>query len=599
MVSYINKPIRDGNLQTAALLTGINQTDHFKQFDVLSEKISNNCFSLVTILKSRNCPNIKSSIESLVAGIIYNRPETAVNDQENDEEEENFHVKLKKKQLTLSALETFYHEMYRRDSKQPKLVIMLADFEQFNTSVVQDLISIMCSYSSRIPFVLIIGIATALKTIHNVLPFHITNKISVNIFQTESSSSMLNRILDEVILSHQCPFFLSGKSFKVLLDIFLFYDYSLHSFIQGFKMFMLEEYATNAYRTVYCQNGKGYPEKIYQLSHDNCEWIRRNCPSFRRYVESLEDPAKRIELIEKDDALKILLHQKSRRTFRYFFQFFCCLRMLAVLIEDLPRNNLGKQLRELYPICAETEITKCEEFQECFKLLRFSSKDQFLAKLDKVIEIVHKYVNAEEVNELCRKNFKYVYEKLLHHRENIANAGMTPVKSPEKTTTATTAEVNKKGAVGRHEMLQKLKESAMSQPNTKVVYEYERALYNCLDYIHDLFERHLVPFNKGYLFCELFIFSDCQPVRRHIIGASRSSLHNALENPYHYLQCKCCALKECEQILPTMPDISVAYKLHLECNKFINLYDWLQSFAMVVDSKDQDDDEENISQEVQ
>lgn len=44
-----------------------------------------------------------------------------------------------------------------------------------------------------------------------------------------------------------------------------------------------------------------------------------------------------------------------------------------------------------------------------------------------------------------------------------------------------------------------------------------------------------------------------------------------------YLQCDCCELEFTDQILKTMPDISIVYKLHLE-SRFdqINMYDWLQ-----------------------
>ena len=31
-----------------------------------------------------------------------------------------------------------------------------------------------------------------------------------------------------------------------------------------------------------------------------------------------------------------------------------------------------------------------------------------------------------------------------------------------------------------------------------------------------------------------------------------------------------------EEITPDLPDAAVAYKLHLECGKMINLFDWLQ-----------------------
>lgn len=42
-------------------------------------------------------------------------------------------------------------------------------------------------------------------------------------------------------------------------------------------------------------------------------------------------------------------------------------------------------------------------------------------------------------------------------------------------------------------------------------------------------------------------------------------------------QCDCCELEFPDQVLKTMPDVCIAYKLHLE-SRFdqINIYDWLQ-----------------------
>ncbi|KAG5676317.1 hypothetical protein PVAND_006163 [Polypedilum vanderplanki] len=581
--------LNDPNLQTAVLLTGVNQTDHFKQFDSLSTKIYNNCYSIVTILKSRDCPNIKSAIETLVHGLIYN---TSKNNEDDENEDESINVKLKKKQLTLSVLEAWFNGNYKTSKKKPKLVIMLADFEQFNPVVMQELIGILCAYTFRLPLILILGIATAFKTLHNVLPFHITSKITANVFQAQSATSMLNQILDEIILTHQCPFFLSGKSFNVLVDIFLFYDYSLHSFIQGFKIFMLEQFMTNSFSSIYSPEGKMYDGVIDSLTHEECENIRKSCMSFRKFVEEQEDPQVRIDLIKNDDELKKLIIKQKLRIYRYFYKFFICLRMLSILIEDLPRNNLGTLLRELYPVCANEEIIKNEDFKECFKYLRFTSKDQFINKLDKVIKILDISLTDNTLNNLAKSKFIKTLEKLQSHREKIFNAGMAPVKvdTPQKS-----VEVTGEKAMSRLQMMEKLKESAMNNAPRTVI-EYEKCLIECLDYLHNVFEKNLVPFNKGPALVELFIFSDYSSIRRQIVGAPRGAIHNALSNPHHYLQCSCCELKDNEQILPSMPDICIAYKLHLECNKFINLYDWLQAFSMVVDNNE---DEESIKPEVQ
>ena len=40
-------------------------------------------------------------------------------------------------------------------------------------------------------------------------------------------------------------------------------------------------------------------------------------------------------------------------------------------------------------------------------------------------------------------------------------------------------------------------------------------------------------------------------------------------------QCKCCNI-DVDDNQDTLPDLSIVYKIHLECGKMINLYDWLQ-----------------------
>lgn len=48
-----------------------------------------------------------------------------------------------------------------------------------------------------------------------------------------------------------------------------------------------------------------------------------------------------------------------------------------------------------------------------------------------------------------------------------------------------------------------------------------------------------------------------------------------------------------------MPDVSVVYKLHLECGRLINLYDWLQAFISVVDPEADTSNKKAIDQKLQ
>jgi origin recognition complex subunit 3 len=104
---------------------------------------------------------------------------------------------------------------------------------------------------------------------------------------------------------------------------------------------------------------------------------------------------------------------------------------------------------------------------------------------------------------------------------------------------------------------------------------------------------NLRPLTAAPPLCELFVFTDTTTARQHLLGTPRASIHTALNNPNYYLQCQCCdTTQNALSLLPTMPALSVAYKLHLECGKMINLFDWLQAFKTVIANRSVDDEED-------
>lgn len=57
-------------LPSAALLTGVNQPDHYKLFKTFAHEIQQQIASHVCIIQSRDCPNMKAAIETLVTGLM-------------------------------------------------------------------------------------------------------------------------------------------------------------------------------------------------------------------------------------------------------------------------------------------------------------------------------------------------------------------------------------------------------------------------------------------------------------------------------------------------------------------------------------------------
>lgn len=59
-------------LPVAALITGINKPDHFRYFKLLSSTMSKKKIARSVFLPARDCPNVRTAMETLVSCILNN-----------------------------------------------------------------------------------------------------------------------------------------------------------------------------------------------------------------------------------------------------------------------------------------------------------------------------------------------------------------------------------------------------------------------------------------------------------------------------------------------------------------------------------------------
>ncbi|XP_052888629.1 origin recognition complex subunit 3 [Anopheles moucheti] len=581
----------EGFLPTAALLTGINQTDHLSQFEKLADDIHNNTHSIVVILQARDGTNLKQAIETIVGKCI-----------ESQSKASSIEKRFRKNLLNLDVLQAWYLETQVNGDARPNLTIIVPDFELFNPVVLQDLIIILDSYAAKLPFVLVFGVATDVSTIHNVLPYHVTSKIKISVFQSESSAANLNKILNEVLLTPFCPFHLSGKVFKLLLDIFLFYDFSVNGFIEGFKYAFMDHYfqkSINALSTIINDKDE-LKAMINDLSSSELDQIRQ-LPSFRPYVESRQNPQDVVDLLTNDDHLKRTLAPMIVQVHNYWFNFHCALHILQTLVGDLPKAPLGKQIREMYCLCVASDVTLLPEFKECAQLLSFLSKEEMLQKVKQVLDVVLLWVNRND--QLSIKGC-IVYEVapleemangLVLLSDELVDANHEPIlgeKQSDKPSSLLSPHM------GRQELREKLLTAAKHSKSESAV---SRTIGKIIDYfVKNIFQRYLRPATSQEVpLVELFLYNDSTYLRQHIVGAPRAAVHIALNNPQYYTQCDCCHLDESSCIVPSLPDLSIAYKLHLECGRLINLFDWLQAFRIIIDDTNNDEAEQQVDPIIQ
>lgn len=80
------------------------------------------------------------------------------------------------------------------------------------------------------------GIATSLTALHRSLPYHVSSKINMQVFNSQPSTAYLSNVLEHVFFTDEFPFHLGGKVFNLFTDIFLFYDLSVTGFIRNYKV---------------------------------------------------------------------------------------------------------------------------------------------------------------------------------------------------------------------------------------------------------------------------------------------------------------------------------------------------------------------------
>ncbi|ERL84124.1 hypothetical protein D910_01470 [Dendroctonus ponderosae] len=550
-------------IPTAALLTGINMPDHDAQFASLKRQVKEDVSPYVAFLSSQDCGNVKSLMEIMISQFI------GLSDDREEYEDDLVKNTLKKSSLNMSLLESWYQQ-----AENELLVVIIPDFESFNAKVLQSFILIISSHLGKLPFVFIFGIATCISTLHTSFPYHVTMKINVHVFKCEPSIVYLNQVLEGIFLDIFCPFHLGGKVLDLFTEIFLFYDFSVQNFVQNIKFAMMEHFSHGNAMALCLMEKTAIKNVLVDFNHEDCENVR-HLLSFRNLVES-EPYEQRIKLITDDEYFKQAVCDKVVAIQRYIKRLHVFLRCLHALVYDLPGSPLGKNLRELYTLALTKSITQSAEYRESFQLLEFQSKDALQEKLRRIADILAQFVNKGSSKTKLR-DFCVEIDRLVRILQN------TDVEESEKD------EISLEEGLGAMMDRKALKQAlfSRSKQKSKTQDKYEKLKQEILAYLSGQFEEYLVH-PSTLPFYEIFFFDDIS-IKNHIIGIHRAAIHNALNDPHRYLQCKCCAISNKRTVKALMPDICIAYKLHLEWGKMINLYDWLMGFLCIVDPQEEDD----------
>ncbi|XP_040206014.1 origin recognition complex subunit 3 [Rana temporaria] len=570
--------VRSSEIPTAALLLGVNVTDHELTFESLSEILNKQVTPFVVLLQAKECTGIKQLLQKLLSQLMG-----CSADLDLDEEEDHATVSQRKMNCSMASLCGWYEKATKKSIspkkkrssspghwQAPPVVVVFKDLESFSANVLQEFIVISSRYIKELPLVLVFGIATSPMIIHRLLSHSVTSLLCIELFQSLSCTEHLATVVDKLLLSNSFPFKLGGKVLQVLITIFLYHDFSVQNFIKGLQLSVVEHFYSQPLSVLCCD----LPEmrnRVKTLSRNQCENIC-HLASFMSYVEN-QTPEIQVKLLTEDSYLKEITQTFLENLHSYHENFIPVLRCLHQFTCILPKYPLGKQIRELYCACLEKKVWETEDYISALQLLGMLAKDELVATLQKCVEVLKPY-SATQLGSALKKLEEFLVQFQClegEHLENVDDEESAAQKGLQK----------KIDLYNLQKTLLEMKETR----RTKKPSRFESLRLEVTDFLNSLVRDYLAPPETQPLY-EVVYFRAANILRKHLNALPRIALHTALNNPSSYLK----SLEgEGGVITSSAPDICIAYKLHLECGRLINLYDWLEAFATVVNTNDDSD----------
>ncbi|XP_062863227.1 origin recognition complex subunit 3 isoform X2 [Trichomycterus rosablanca] len=574
--------MRASEIPTAALVLGVNVPDHDMTFQSLTDLLKESVTPFAVSLQAKECSALKNLMQRVLerlmgVGVLL----------EEYEEDPGMSLAQKRVSCSINALCQWYKTVVKKHivkspgkksslSASPPIVLIFKDFEAFNPRILQDFILICSRYIQELPLIFVFGIATSPSTIQHMLPHSVSSLLCIELFQSLSCTQHLATVIDKLIVTSEFPFKLSGKVLQVLVSIFLYHDFSVRNFVKGLQLALLEHFHSQPLSVLCCEKRDAlhYAEK---LSHQDVELIRQ-LPSFMRFVEA-QEPQEQVQLLTSDEHVKTVCQKLLKDLRKYHKNYYPILRCLHTLTSSLPKYPLGKQIRELHISCLEKNIWETNEYESAMQLLRLLAKDELVSTLRKCADIL-KSGNTKKTRSALEQLEDYFIKF-----EQLDNLSADNLDEEEAT--------SQKDLQIKTDLFQLQKTLLeMETRRSKKISPFEVLRNEALDVFDDLVRSHLIPPETQPLY-EVCYYSFSGVLRRHLNATPRTSIQTALNHPFYYLQNE--NLKtDTGMVSNAAPDICIAYKLHLECGRLINLFDWLEAYATVAsaaEGKDPDSDE--------
>ncbi|KAK5673354.1 Origin recognition complex subunit 3 [Batrachochytrium dendrobatidis] len=602
-------------IPTAALLAGINPTDHLQLYSHLSQRIKQKGHAMSTLMAA-NATSLKVVVQCMIQDLCGLDA-----DVENDIAPAGSGQNKKCATIpdfSIQRLSEWYHHqqmLSTSDKLSSKLVVFIPEFEAFDSELLSKLLAICRERINTLPFVFIFGIATSIDCIHQVLSKTTICSLRLESFQLHRSLDCINDLSNMLQIGSGSGFRLGRWPYQQLLDNYHLHNLSVSAFIRGIQYSVMAFYYGNPLSVFHSLlhgespiNTETVPDWISSM-----HYLRlRMLPSFKRYVDEISETHSELAYsLLTDDAVllehamylinQLIKYQKYVKIaiemvtdFQASFESTYLKRPIRTLIKDMLHDNLMKTdlLKTMANVHKNQPLSKIKATLLRIKQTVLDSADMDSALLlglsDRAKPMLNPKKSADNLKDTPSiiDNINMLLDQAIRF-EGSDSDSETVDATPDEEETIYLIKDGLKRIHKQKELERRSKVSTKLKPlqqelvlRDDTIASWAVAATKC---IWDALTGMLGIYTSMPLF-ELFYFDDQNKSLSKIFNAQpRAVVQTALAHPDTYMPCDRC-LDPSQTISSSLNDTSIVYALYLECGRLINLYDWHTAFSSIVQS---------------
>ncbi|KAF2397608.1 hypothetical protein EJ06DRAFT_533220 [Trichodelitschia bisporula] len=534
------------------ILAGSSVTTQTSFFNQLSEKVLASGKNSFASISSGEAPNLKGFLKLLIRRAIAKKDAFDGDDET---------ITTKGRRLLDYDLGVL-HEWVKEKEIQ-EVVVTFQDGEAFDASLLADVLELTHLWSNRIPFVVLIGLATSVENLHRRLPQSIVRVLQGRQFDIVQAEVLLERLYCCSMIDSEPSLCIGPRLGTAILERIRLHTQNPQDFVDELQY---------AYMTHFFSNG------LSVFLSEDLEWgdwarehveALRNLPSFRRFAEEkVKYPPSHFsvrQLLDRDD----LLFNWARDTVAKSHKTMHLMAEAAKVVHAC-RSLVGKSnllLSDLFMEALSGQLHDASHVRELFLTIKRAPSDQLSRLISTLLPLV-----PDEASTL-----EQIQEKL--DALEAENDSGHPLKSEHDVQNQTLRAT----VVARRVELSKLKASL-----SKADAEYTDILLQFHEWLEGYLSDLLID-PEDVLLSEITIYDRKAPHKLAFEPKPRHAIERALFAPHDYLNCDCCPVgtgPDSEGTLSfTQPPTSILYQLHLESGPLINVSDLFSAFRAIMDEE--------------